>query len=108
MPETAPTLFARRLLVSGKVQGVFYRKYTHRKGQELGVTGWVRNLPDGRVEIEAEGTAAQLDALQQWCHTGSPKARVTGVAAAPDRPLAEATEEEEVETRRYSSFDIVR
>ncbi|MBY6222248.1 MULTISPECIES: acylphosphatase [Marinobacter] len=69
------------LLVSGKVQGVYYRASTEQKARELGLTGWVRNLPDGRVEIVAEGEPLQLKALHEWCHEGPERAVVDEVAA---------------------------
>ncbi len=59
-----------RLLVSGKVQGVFFRASTAEEARRLGVQGWVRNLSDGRVEIVAEGTAEALDALEGWARQG--------------------------------------
>ncbi|CAJ1027532.1 Acylphosphatase, putative [Leishmania shawi] len=77
--EASRYIHTYRILVSGRVQGVFYRKYTALKAAELGVTGFVRNLPDGRVEILAEGTKTQVGALEAWCHRGSPKAQVTAV-----------------------------
>lgn len=66
-------------LVSGRVQGVWFRAYTQRKARELGLTGWVRNLPDGRVEVVAEGPRPQLEALAQWLWQGSPLSKVTDV-----------------------------
>ncbi|KAK7194527.1 acylphosphatase [Novymonas esmeraldas] len=84
--ESAPRIVTRRILVSGRVQGVFYRKYTALQAAELGVTGTVRNLPDGRVEVFAEGTEAQVAALVLWCHRGSPKAQVTDVAVEDCTP----------------------
>lgn len=68
-----------KILVSGKVQGVFYRASTKSKALELGVTGWVRNLPDGKVCIEAEGSEDQLNEFVKWCATGPEWARVDGV-----------------------------
>ncbi|KPA79715.1 putative acylphosphatase [Leptomonas pyrrhocoris] len=82
------------IFVSGRVQGVFYRKHTARKATQLGVTGWVRNLPDTRVEILAEGTAAQLDALETWCRTGPPKAVVTDVAVTDLTPSVTVVNED--------------
>ncbi|SIN88381.1 acylphosphatase [Sulfurivirga caldicuralii] len=67
-------------LVSGRVQGVWFRAYTQRKARELGLTGWVRNLPDGRVEVVAEGPRPQLEALAQWLWQGSPLSKVTDVS----------------------------
>lgn len=67
--------------VSGQVQGVSFRFYTMLKAQELGVDGWVRNLPDGRVEVVAEAERAVLDQLLAWLHQGSPSAKVERVDA---------------------------
>ena len=68
-----------RILVSGKVQGVFYRQSTKEKAIELGITGIVQNLPDGNVYIRASGTTDKLDLLVKWCWQGSPKAKVSSV-----------------------------
>jgi acylphosphatase len=70
------------LLVSGLVQGVAFRAATADEARRLGVRGWVRNLADGRVEVEAEGERAALEGLAGWCRRGPPMARVDGVAAA--------------------------
>lgn len=67
------------ILVSGKVQGVWYRKYTQDKAVELNLTGYVKNLPDDTVNIVATGTAEQLQELVTWCWTGSPKSKVSNV-----------------------------
>jgi acylphosphatase len=69
------------LHVSGVVQGVFYRQSTVDEGRRLGVAGWVRNLPDGRVEVLAEGPKAAVEALVAFCRRGPPAARVEAVAA---------------------------
>lgn len=68
-------------LVSGRVQGVYYRASTRERARELGLAGWVRNLPDGRVELCAEGPRPALEALERWCHQGPPAARVDGLEA---------------------------
>ncbi|HTL10763.1 MAG TPA: acylphosphatase [Chitinophagaceae bacterium] len=68
-----------RIIVSGKVQGVFYRQSTHEKAEGLGITGTVRNLPDDTVEILATGHPQQLHELLAWCRQGPPRAVVTGV-----------------------------
>ncbi len=73
-----------RLLVSGRVQGVFFRAHTQEEARRLGLTGWVRNLPDGRVEALAEGPRDALEALLAWARVGPPSARVTGVDARWD------------------------
>jgi len=68
------------LLVSGRVQGVFFRAYTEDAARELGLKGWVRNVPDQRVEIVAEGDRDKLEKLVQWVkEKGSPHSRVTDV-----------------------------
>ena len=67
------------LIILGEVQGVFYRASTLEQAQQLRVTGWVQNLPDGSVEIVAEGPKHALDALIEWCKQGPPDARVDEV-----------------------------
>jgi acylphosphatase len=66
-------------LVNGRVQGVFFRDYTRREAQRLGLSGWVRNLADGRVETEFEGRADQVASMLDWLSSGSPLALVSGV-----------------------------
>ncbi len=75
-----------RFLVSGRVQGVFYRASTREQAQRLGLAGSAVNLPDGRVEVRAEGEAAALDALERWLHRGPPAARVDAVERLPGVP----------------------
>lgn len=77
------TMEHRTLHVSGRVQGVFFRQSTQAEARRLGLAGTVRNNPDGTVTIEAEGPAAALNALETWCHTGPPAARVDQVSATP-------------------------
>ena len=74
---------ARRLLVSGRVQGVFFRDWTQARARALGVSGWVRNLADGLVEVHAEGAPEMLDALERACREGPREARVDEVASRP-------------------------
>jgi acylphosphatase len=74
-----------RAIVSGRVQGVSYRAATAEKARQLGLVGWVRNLRDGSVELEAEGPADVVAALVTWCHHGPPSARVDSVAV-DERP----------------------
>jgi acylphosphatase len=65
-----------KVLVSGRVQGVYFRYFTQRKAKELGVVGSVRNLDDGRVEIIAQAEATTLQAFLRWCDKGPKTARV--------------------------------
>jgi acylphosphatase len=65
------------LLVSGKVQGVYFRQSTRIEAQSLGVTGWVRNLMDGRVEVVFEGEEHSVKMLVNYCRSGPPAAKVT-------------------------------
>ena len=69
-------LKAQRILVRGQVQGVFYRNWTVATAKRLGVSGWVRNLRSGEVEILAAGDAAAIDALVRECRNGPPAAIV--------------------------------
>jgi acylphosphatase len=67
-------------LVTGRVQGVFFRAFVQRQAERLGLTGWVRNLPDGRtVELEAEGDRDKLNQLLEAAKTGPPNAHVEKV-----------------------------
>ncbi|HMO34305.1 MAG TPA: acylphosphatase [Lacibacter sp.] len=68
-----------RIAVSGKVQGVWFRKHTVQQAAERVITGTVENLPDGSVQIVATGTAEQLKELISWCHQGPPLAQVQKV-----------------------------
>jgi acylphosphatase len=65
--------------VSGRVQGVFFRYETKERADELGVTGWVKNLPDGRVEAVFEGERDGVEKMIDFCRVGPPGARVTKV-----------------------------
>jgi acylphosphatase len=65
--------------IDGKVQGVFFRDSTRQRAIELGLTGWVRNLPDGRVEAVFCGDRLSCDEALNYVHTGPPRARVTKV-----------------------------
>ncbi|MDO8648983.1 MAG: acylphosphatase [Candidatus Peregrinibacteria bacterium] len=73
---------ALTLRITGKVQGVFYRARTQEQALTLGLCGWVKNLPDGSVEIHAEGEEAALQELDQWCRKGPPSAEVKSVIAS--------------------------
>lgn len=69
----------RHLWISGRVQGVCFRYYTRRTALANRVVGWVRNLPDGRVEALFEGEKAAVEATVAWCHQGPETARVNQV-----------------------------
>lgn len=74
-----PVTVCKHCFVSGRVQGVFYRASAGRRARELGVTGYARNLEDGRVEVLACGEAVAVDALCEWLGRGPPTARVSEV-----------------------------
>ena len=69
-----------RFVVSGRVQGVFFRASTRAEAGRLGIAGSARNLPDGRVEVVASGSEASLAALERWLWKGPPSARVENIA----------------------------
>jgi acylphosphatase len=77
MPE--PDLARLRILVHGRVQGVFFRHAAAEEARSLGLRGWVKNLPNGDVEIVAEGPRRELKILAAWAHQGPRLARVTGI-----------------------------
>lgn len=81
---------AKRIYVSGRVQGVFYRNWTVAEARALGLSGWVRNLASGEVEILAAGPDAAIEALAERCRTGPPAADVEAVRieAAEPEPVA--------------------
>ncbi|MDR3566580.1 MAG: acylphosphatase [Syntrophobacteraceae bacterium] len=68
-----------RVWITGRVQGVYFRAYTRDAGRSIGVAGWVRNLPDGRVEAVFEGDQDKVEEMVEWCYTGSPHSRVENV-----------------------------
>ena len=73
--------------MSGRVQGVWFRESTRRRAEELGVTGWVRNLPDGRVEACFEGATAAVEAAMAFVRRGPPLARVDEASVEEDADL---------------------
>ena len=75
-----------RLLISGQVQGVFFRDTCRRMAREHGVAGWVRNLPDGRVEAVFEGRAEDVDRLVAWARRGPSRAVVAAVTVRAEQP----------------------
>ena len=90
-------LVRARLKVKGGVQGVGYRAWTRRTAESLGLTGWVRNLPDGAVEILAEGDKEQVEELVKCTHVGPPSSQVDEVDVLF-----------ETFTGEFAGFEIVR
>ncbi|WP_257265648.1 acylphosphatase [Endozoicomonas sp. ONNA2] len=76
----------RRALVEGRVQGVWFRGSTQERARRLGIGGWARNLPDGRVEVLMCGPAEAIAKLEQWLRKGPPLARVVNISIA-EEPL---------------------
>jgi acylphosphatase len=86
MPDTH---VRKRVLVTGWVQGVWFRESCREQAVAAGVTGWVRNLADGRVEAVFEGTEPAVDRVVRWCHEGPRRARVDGVEVTSEAPIGE-------------------
>lgn len=84
------------IIITGKVQGVFFRQNAQEKARSLGIKGEVKNMPDDSVHISATGTAEQLDKLIDWCRQGPARAKVEKVSIS-DIPL-----------QSFSGFNIVR
>lgn len=84
-----------KVIVRGMVQGVNFRYYTQRQAMRAGVTGWVRNLPDGSVAGVFEGEEQDVEAMVQWCRHGPPSAEVTELIVQPEEYRGE-----------FSSFSI--
>jgi len=80
------TVLRKRVLVSGFVQGVFFRDSCRSEAQRAGVAGWVRNLPDGRVEAVFEGGPDAVGRLVRWAHHGPPDAAVRDVDVFDEEP----------------------
>jgi acylphosphatase len=85
-----------RIIISGKVQGVYYRQSTREKSMQLGISGIVKNLTNGSVEVIASGTSDQLNNLVEWCKQGPPKAVVSSI------------ESEELPYQSFNGFKIIR
>jgi acylphosphatase len=79
---------ARRVIVSGEVQGVGFRYFTRQRARELGLCGWVQNLPDGRVEVWVEGPAPNVEQMVDWLRVGPPSARVRELEQREVQPAA--------------------
>ena len=84
-----------RAVISGRVQGVFFRAFTLEEAERLKLTGWVRNLPSGEVEALISGPGYQVDKMVDWLATGSPHSRVDHVAL-----------EELPTTEKFNGFSI--
>jgi acylphosphatase len=84
------------IIVSGKVQGVWYRQSTKEKSITLGITGEVKNLPDGRVFIIATGIKEQLNKLVEWCRKGPEKAWVREIVV------------QDLDLKQFDGFSIIR
>ena len=82
-----------RVIVSGRVQGVWFRESTRRRASKLGLSGWVRNLPDGRVEAEFDGDAEAVEAALGFVAEGPPHARVDSVDVEEREDLSAAAPE---------------
>ena len=87
--------------ISGRVQGVFFRGSARSQARALGLAGWARNLPDGQVEIVAEGEAGRVAEFLDWCKLGPPAARVDACRVAEESPLGEF---QDFEVRRGGEF----
>ena len=86
----------KHLLVKGKVQGVFFRATAKEVAEKIGVTGWVKNTDDGKVEVLAQGDLEALDQFEDWCRKGPSKARVDDF------------QKEETEAERFAEFNVHR
>ena len=76
----------RRVVVSGRVQGVFFRDTTRRRAEAAGVAGWVRNTADGTVEAVFEGEPAAVDEMVEFCRRGPGRAEVAGIDVEEEQP----------------------
>lgn len=87
-PQPDSDVVRRRLVVSGRVQGVFFRETLRRMAVEKGVTGWAKNTRDG-LEIALEGPPQDVDELVRWCRSGPPNAVVIHVQVSEEAPTGE-------------------
>ncbi|HAI98910.1 TPA: acylphosphatase [Candidatus Peribacteria bacterium] len=79
---------AKLFKITGHVQGVFFRANTRSRARTWGVVGWIRNNPDGTVEVFAQGSEDSLKKMEEWCKTGPPAAVVESVTALDAKPAA--------------------
>jgi acylphosphatase len=84
---TGPDRVRAHVFVSGRVQNVNFRAHTRDEAKRVGLEGWVKNLPDGRVEAVFEGTRAGVQRLVSWCYSGPPAAEVEHVEVSWDEPV---------------------
>lgn len=84
-----------RVIIKGRVQGVFYRASTKKQADQLGIQGWVRNLPDGSVEALFQGDQTIISKMLAWCRQGPPASKVETVS----------TENPEM-TERFKTFEV--
>lgn len=84
-----PSLVRVRVYVEGRVQGVGFRYSTYREANSLGISGWARNLPDGRVEAVYEGSREAVENMLAWTRRGPEHARVSGVTVSDETPVGE-------------------
>lgn len=82
----AESTIRRRVVVEGRVQGVFFRDSCQREAARAGVGGWVRNLDDGRVEVVVEGPPDAVERMVAWCRSGPSRADVTDAQAFEEEP----------------------
>ena len=82
-------MIRRRVVVHGRVQGVYFRADCASVARAHGVSGWVGNQPDGTVYAEFEGPHEAVQAMVDWCHAGSPRSTVTGVDVTALDPTGE-------------------
>jgi acylphosphatase len=85
----------RRVIISGLVQGVSFRYHTRSKARQTGAVGWVRNLPDGRVEAVFEGEENNVTAIVDWCRKGPAFSRVDDLKVYNEQPTGD-----------FADFDI--
>ncbi len=85
----------KHFYVTGKVQGVWFRANTQKEAIKLGVTGWVKNLPDGRVEVMVCGTGEQVSQMEAWLLHG------------PERACVQDLQAEETSCQQFAKFEII-
>jgi acylphosphatase len=83
------------VIISGRVQGVFFRANTKQQAEKLDISGWVRNTNDGKVEAVFQGNENAIDEIIKWCHIGPPLSKVVKVEVKKQKP-----------TNEFDSFSI--